>query len=307
MTPTSTSTETMLVPRPPQSQRLLQRIPACDDKEGHYIIVPDDFIFNNAPQSGFSDGTTSGKAMDAKTQNRVAIKIICAIPKYRDASKIEVDWYSNKKVILELWAAQRSTSDEETLSSDRAKQADLEVQHPDRAPGHKEGECKGGLAPEKRKNRPCAQVRKGIGAEKRRLIWKYNTLIKHLKKGQNVRIDGNGTRGCDEHTLPTELVRVFDKRQPKIPSSTESEKNSTTVGRIVVHIPSRRSSAFEPHNGISIRMQESPPMSDGPEKFLLQMGDHARPRTALDVNEQVSEEKELETGEEEQNGWSQRP
>jgi dual-specificity kinase len=84
----------------------------CDDKEGHYIIVPDDIIYNRCTSSSvcnipthfdhpsLSDRTvrllgqgTFGKvveAVDIQTQNRVAIKIIRAIPKYRDASKIEI-------------------------------------------------------------------------------------------------------------------------------------------------------------------------------------------------------------------------
>lgn len=83
----------------------------CDDKEGHYIIVPDDMINNRcklflflATKSTlnvvFEDRTvrllgqgTFGKvveAIDTETDRRVAIKIIRAIPKYRDASKIEI-------------------------------------------------------------------------------------------------------------------------------------------------------------------------------------------------------------------------
>lgn len=84
---------------------------SCDDKEGHYIIVPDDIIHRRCKsppclaQRAFclrwaSDRTvrllgqgTFGKvveALDTETNSRVAIKIIRAIPKYRDASKIEV-------------------------------------------------------------------------------------------------------------------------------------------------------------------------------------------------------------------------
>ena len=84
---------------------------SCDDKEGHYIIVPDDIIYRRC-ESHFlrvrrlpltplrADRTvrllgqgTFGKvveAIDTETNKRVAIKIIRAIPKYRDASKIEV-------------------------------------------------------------------------------------------------------------------------------------------------------------------------------------------------------------------------
>ncbi|KAG8213080.1 kinase-like domain-containing protein [Butyriboletus roseoflavus] len=65
----------------------------CDDKEGHYIIVPDDIIYNRYRTVRLLGQGTFGKvveAVDIQTQNRVAIKIIRAIPKYRDASKIEI-------------------------------------------------------------------------------------------------------------------------------------------------------------------------------------------------------------------------
>ncbi|KAJ7593533.1 CMGC/CLK protein kinase [Mycena floridula] len=65
----------------------------CDDKEGHYIIVPDDMINRRYRTVRLLGQGTFGKvveAVDTQTQNRVAIKIIKAIPKYRDASKIEV-------------------------------------------------------------------------------------------------------------------------------------------------------------------------------------------------------------------------
>ncbi|KDQ53202.1 hypothetical protein JAAARDRAFT_137486 [Jaapia argillacea MUCL 33604] len=65
----------------------------CDDKEGHYIIVPDDMIYRRYRTVRLLGQGTFGKvveALDTHTGNRVAIKIIRAIPKYRDASKIEV-------------------------------------------------------------------------------------------------------------------------------------------------------------------------------------------------------------------------
>ncbi|KAL0954621.1 hypothetical protein HGRIS_003579 [Hohenbuehelia grisea] len=67
--------------------------PSCDDKEGHYIIVPDDMIYNRYRTVRLLGQGTFGKvveAVDIKTNARVAIKIIRAVPKYRDASKIEV-------------------------------------------------------------------------------------------------------------------------------------------------------------------------------------------------------------------------
>ncbi|TFK40262.1 CMGC/CLK protein kinase [Crucibulum laeve] len=67
--------------------------PSCDDKEGHYIIIPDDMIYRRYRTVRLLGQGTFGKvveALDTQTNNRVAIKIIRAIPKYRDASKIEV-------------------------------------------------------------------------------------------------------------------------------------------------------------------------------------------------------------------------
>ncbi|RDB25581.1 Dual specificity protein kinase lkh1 [Hypsizygus marmoreus] len=66
---------------------------SCDDKEGHYIIVPGDLIFRRYRTVRLLGQGTFGKvveAFDTETNTRVAIKIIRAIPKYRDASKIEV-------------------------------------------------------------------------------------------------------------------------------------------------------------------------------------------------------------------------
>ncbi|KAH9945287.1 CMGC/CLK protein kinase [Epithele typhae] len=64
-----------------------------DDKEGHYIITPDDMIYRRYRTVRLLGQGTFGKvveAVDTETNKRVAIKIIRAIPKYRDASKIEV-------------------------------------------------------------------------------------------------------------------------------------------------------------------------------------------------------------------------
>ncbi|KAF7330303.1 Dual specificity protein kinase lkh1 [Mycena venus] len=66
---------------------------SCDDKEGHYIIVPDDMIYRRYRTVKLLGQGTFGKvveAVDTQTDTKVAIKIIRAIPKYRDASKIEV-------------------------------------------------------------------------------------------------------------------------------------------------------------------------------------------------------------------------
>ncbi|KIY66526.1 kinase-like protein [Cylindrobasidium torrendii FP15055 ss-10] len=66
---------------------------SCDDKEGHYIIVPDDIIKDRYRTVRLLGQGTFGKvveAVDTRTNTRVAIKIIRAVQKYRDASKIEV-------------------------------------------------------------------------------------------------------------------------------------------------------------------------------------------------------------------------
>ncbi|KZP31821.1 kinase-like protein [Athelia psychrophila] len=65
----------------------------CDDKEGHYIIVPDDMIARRYRTVRLLGQGTFGKVVecvDTTNNSRVAIKIIRAVPKYRDASKIEV-------------------------------------------------------------------------------------------------------------------------------------------------------------------------------------------------------------------------
>ncbi|KAF7358372.1 hypothetical protein MVEN_00887200 [Mycena venus] len=64
-----------------------------DDTEGHYIIVPDDMIYRRYRTVQLLGRGISGKvveAVDTQTDTKVAIKIIRAIPKYRDASKNEV-------------------------------------------------------------------------------------------------------------------------------------------------------------------------------------------------------------------------
>ncbi|KAI0749511.1 CMGC/CLK protein kinase [Daedaleopsis nitida] len=57
----------------------------CDDKEGHYIIR-----YRTVRLLGQGTFGKVVEAVDTETNKRVAIKIIRAIPKYRDASKIEV-------------------------------------------------------------------------------------------------------------------------------------------------------------------------------------------------------------------------
>ncbi|KAF9519696.1 hypothetical protein BS47DRAFT_1288171 [Hydnum rufescens UP504] len=68
--------------------------PSYDDKEGHYIIqagdvigVPLDRIVRLLGQGTFGKVV---EALDISTRTMVAVKIIRSIPKYRDASKIEI-------------------------------------------------------------------------------------------------------------------------------------------------------------------------------------------------------------------------
>ncbi|KZV74620.1 kinase-like protein [Peniophora sp. CONT] len=66
---------------------------ACDDKEGHYIIRAGDLIYKRYEIVRLLGQGTFGKVVEARdlqTGQHVAVKIIRAIQKYRDASKIEV-------------------------------------------------------------------------------------------------------------------------------------------------------------------------------------------------------------------------
>ncbi|ELU40356.1 CMGC/CLK protein kinase [Rhizoctonia solani AG-1 IA] len=107
----SVSTESV---RDSHSSQVSNRPPStvCDDKEGHYIIKQDDIIHNRVVRL-LGQGTF-GKVVEAidmvhplyssnggrshlrpntdypPNAGRVAIKIIRAVPKYRDASKIEI-------------------------------------------------------------------------------------------------------------------------------------------------------------------------------------------------------------------------
>ncbi|KZP19855.1 kinase-like protein [Athelia psychrophila] len=65
----------------------------CDDKEGHYTIVPDDMIARCYRTVRLLGQGTFGKVVecvDTTNNSRVAIKIIRVVPTYWDASKIEV-------------------------------------------------------------------------------------------------------------------------------------------------------------------------------------------------------------------------
>ncbi|KAF9190941.1 dual specificity protein kinase kns1 [Haplosporangium sp. Z 11] len=67
-------------------------IPLWDDKEGHYIVVPDDDFTSRYKIIRLLGQGTFGKVVecyDRETGRHCAIKIIRAVQKYRDASKIE--------------------------------------------------------------------------------------------------------------------------------------------------------------------------------------------------------------------------
>ncbi|KAG8896229.1 dual specificity protein kinase kns1 [Tulasnella sp. 403] len=77
------------------STQLQPASPVYDDKEGYYIINDNDVI-GNPPRYRIirllGQGTFGKvvEAYDSVNRRRVAVKIIRAIPKYRDASKIEI-------------------------------------------------------------------------------------------------------------------------------------------------------------------------------------------------------------------------
>ncbi|KAF8666655.1 dolichol kinase [Rhizoctonia solani] len=109
----SVSTESV---RDSHSSQVSNRPPStvCDDKEGHYIIKQDDIIHSRYRVVRLLGQGTFGKVVEAidmvhplyssnggrshlrpntdypPNAGRVAIKIIRAVPKYRDASKIEI-------------------------------------------------------------------------------------------------------------------------------------------------------------------------------------------------------------------------
>ncbi|OCF43275.1 CMGC/CLK protein kinase [Kwoniella heveanensis CBS 569] len=67
--------------------------PPWDDSEGHYIVKPDDVIGGRYKIVRLLGQGTFGKVVEARhieTRQKVAIKVIRAVQKYRDASKIEI-------------------------------------------------------------------------------------------------------------------------------------------------------------------------------------------------------------------------
>ncbi|KAF9416415.1 dual specificity protein kinase kns1, partial [Podila epigama] len=74
------------------SRDALSNIPPWDDKDGHYVVVPNDDFTSRYKIMRLLGQGTFGKVVecfDRVTGTHCAIKIIRAVQKYRDASKIE--------------------------------------------------------------------------------------------------------------------------------------------------------------------------------------------------------------------------
>ncbi|KAF9105431.1 Dual specificity protein kinase clk3 [Mortierella sp. GBA35] len=77
---------------PPANRDGPANIPPWDDKEGHYVVTPDDDFTSRYKIIKLLGQGTFGKVVqcyDRETGRYCAIKIIRAVQKYRDASKIE--------------------------------------------------------------------------------------------------------------------------------------------------------------------------------------------------------------------------
>ncbi|KGB75408.2 CMGC/CLK protein kinase [Cryptococcus deuterogattii R265] len=88
--PANTTTQYQKAPAQP-AQR--QGPPPWDDSEGHYIVKPDDVIGGRYKIVRLLGQGTFGKVVEARhieTRRKVAIKVIRAVQKYREASKIEI-------------------------------------------------------------------------------------------------------------------------------------------------------------------------------------------------------------------------
>ncbi|CAD6918481.1 unnamed protein product [Tilletia controversa] len=65
----------------------------CDDKEGHYIVRPGEYVGPRYRIANLLGQGTFGKVvecLDVRSRKHVAVKVIRAIQKYRDASQIEI-------------------------------------------------------------------------------------------------------------------------------------------------------------------------------------------------------------------------
>ncbi|KAF9931495.1 Dual specificity protein kinase clk3 [Linnemannia zychae] len=89
-----------LVNPPPVSRDAPINVPPWDDKEGHYVVTPDDDFTPRYKIIRLLGQGTFGKVVecyDRESGNFCAIKIIRAVQKYRDASKIEARVLSTLK------------------------------------------------------------------------------------------------------------------------------------------------------------------------------------------------------------------
>ncbi|KAG2232161.1 hypothetical protein INT48_006035, partial [Thamnidium elegans] len=88
----STRSKLTLLRRPPTTA-VIPSPASCDDKDGHYIIKPNESLTPRYKMMKLLGQGTFGKVVecyDRVKRTFCAIKIIRAIPKYRDASKIEI-------------------------------------------------------------------------------------------------------------------------------------------------------------------------------------------------------------------------
>ncbi|KAJ1935724.1 serine threonine protein kinase CMGC group, partial [Linderina pennispora] len=70
-----------------------QKAEPCDDRDGHYIVVPGREFTPRFKIRRLLGQGTFGKVMeceDSQSGRLVAVKVIRAVPKYRDAARIEV-------------------------------------------------------------------------------------------------------------------------------------------------------------------------------------------------------------------------
>ncbi|ORX69231.1 kinase-like protein, partial [Linderina pennispora] len=74
-------------------RRVQQKAEPCDDRDGHYIVVPGREFTPRFKIRRLLGQGTFGKVMeceDSQSGRLVAVKVIRAVPKYRDAARIEV-------------------------------------------------------------------------------------------------------------------------------------------------------------------------------------------------------------------------
>ncbi|KAJ9048883.1 serine threonine protein kinase CMGC group, variant 2 [Entomophthora muscae] len=87
--------------KPPPLEPLAPELEVpCDDKDGHFIVVPDQYITPRYRVVSLLGQGTFGrvaKCYDRLSRGYVAIKVVRAVPKYRDAARIEMRVLSTLK------------------------------------------------------------------------------------------------------------------------------------------------------------------------------------------------------------------